>query len=158
MEKTKDDYRTKMKISTNKDKFYKRQYERLTRENLAQRLELTKEVYTFILTSQQYSTNLYLKLFNQYHKAKSELKEKEEEENFYLNQAVDIFISARQNGRPFMTIITRGKSTPTVDIDDIDIDDIDIDVVIDEAINDAKDEAIDKAISNQQKQNESDKN
>ena len=45
-----------------------------------------------------------------------------------------------------------------MDINDIGIDDIDIDEVIDEAIADAKDEAIDKAISNQQKQNESDKN
>ena len=61
------------------------------------------------------------------------MKKKEEEEDFYLNQAIDTFMSTRQNG-PFMTIITRVTSTPTVDINDINIDDIA--AVIDEALSD----------------------
>ena len=59
-----DDYKTKIKISTNMDKYYKRQYERLIQENRVHRLKLIEEVYTLISTIQFNSTNLYLKLFN----------------------------------------------------------------------------------------------
>ena len=50
LQKTVDDYKTKIKISTNMDKFYKMQYERLIEENREQRLELVKEVFNYIST------------------------------------------------------------------------------------------------------------